>query len=109
MYAFLIFIEIRYAPVGDENNVIVNNGILFKIEIRYSPVGDENVSEAIKIGEENGIEIRYAPVGDENFGKFFCVIFCTIEIRYAPVGDENRTSWELYRMTGRTLRLDMPR
>ena len=86
MYAFLIFIEIRYAPVGDENNVIVNNGILFKIEIRYAPVGDENVSEAIKIGEENGIEIRYA-----------------------PVGDENRTSWELYRMTGRTLRLDMPR
>ena len=37
-----------------------------RIEIRYAPVGDENIISH-KIQGYFFIEIRYAPVGDENF------------------------------------------
>ena len=38
------FIEIRYAPGGDENDVPYTRlQTFFKIEIRYAPGGDENM------------------------------------------------------------------
>ena len=58
------------------------------IEIRYAPVGDENSCDNAEGGLDI-IEIRYAPVGDENYKLLTFIAVCVIEIRYAPVGDEN--------------------
>ncbi len=61
-----MFIEIRNAPVGDENDIsfiIPDSNI---IEIRNAPVGDENIFKGCSYRLFNIIEIRNAPVGDEN-------------------------------------------
>ena len=59
-----------------------------QIEIRNAPVGDENVQyNAFCLF--NLIEIRNAPVGDENIFFNLYELPKSIEIRNAPVGDEN--------------------
>ena len=59
------------------------------IEIRNAPVGDENVYELFAKALLKAIEIRNAPVGDENDISFIIPDSNIIEIRNAPVGDEN--------------------
>ena len=62
----------------------------FFIEIRYAPGGDENSYKPVRMLPDKRIEIRYAPGGDENpLYSLLYVPFPSIEIRYAPGGDEN--------------------
>ena len=44
IYTIFLNIEIRYAPGGDENDVMITKAIRLTIEIRYTPGGDENSS-----------------------------------------------------------------
>ena len=107
--ASLVAIEIRYAPGGDENSIIVIKHDSNKIiEIRYAPGGDENENTSAAFNRLSKIEIRYAPGGDENeCNRLYCH-FRIIEIRYAPGGDENTLS-QISNSAVRLLRLGMPR
>ena len=82
---------------------------MISIEIRNAPVGDENIVYHIQEIQVHTIEIRNAPVGDENWktGHWTDTDY-PIEIRNAPVGDENG-GIQSHNNREHELRLGMPR